>query len=80
MNFLSLRSKETKPLKVKEKTYSPKVLTSMDDEVFVYGDQIKGPFEFVRIDENYLEYLEASKYQLPEHPTKQEKEYFKYLM
>ena len=42
----------------------------------MYGDQIKGPFSFVRIDDVYLEYLAKTKYNLPEHMSKEEKKYF----
>lgn len=77
-NYLALKSKDKKKkIKAKQKNYKPKILKSIDDEEFVYDDLLKGPFEFVRVDKEYQDYLEAkTKKNLPEHPTKLEKEYF----
>ena len=79
VNYLSLKAKDkNKYLRQTAKEYKPKVLTSLDDESFVYGDYLKGPIEFIRIDENYLKYLEETRrIELPKNPTKQEKEYYK---
>ncbi len=78
-NYLALKSKDKKPpLKHNTKQYKPRILTSLDDEEFVYGDLYKGPIEFMRIDKGYIEYLESLvKKDLPVHPTKIEKEYYK---
>ena len=78
-NYLALKSKNKKPpLKQNTKQYKPRILTSLDDEEFVYGDLYKGPIEFMRIDKGYIEYLESLvKKDLPVHPTKIEKEYYK---
>ena len=77
-NYLALkgkdRSKETKGF---SKEYKPRILTSIDDEQFVYGDLLKGPIEFVRVDEGYQAYLDSLiKKDLPPRPTKIEKEYY----
>lgn len=65
-------------VKQSSKTFKPKILTSMDDEKFIYGDLYEGPIEFVRIDEGYRNYLSslAESNHLPRHPTKEEKEYY----
>lgn len=78
-NYLALKAKD-KSLKTKgfSRTYKPKILTSIDDEEFIYGDLLNGPIEFLRIDEGYRQYLEKqNKQELPLHPTKIEKEYYK---
>lgn len=63
--------------KEKTKVYKPKILTSMDDESFVYGPLLQGPIEFVRIDEGYQNYLESLLPQdLPLHPNKKLREYY----
>ena len=78
-SFLTVQTDhEFESIKKSNKTYKPKILTSMDDEKFVYGDLLKGPIEFVRIDETYREYLRSKvKEDLPLHPSKQEREFFK---
>ena len=59
-NYLSLQGKD-KAETVKNKTheYKPKILTSSDDEEFVYGPLLKGPIQFVRVDEPYQRYLDS---------------------
>ena len=79
-NYLALqdkdRSKKTKVTQNKE--YKPKILTSIDDEQFVYGELLKGPFNFVRIDDEYQAYLDSKvKKDLPQYPTKAEREYYR---
>ena len=77
-NYITLKGKDrSKEAKVDSKIYKPKVLTSMDDESFVYGPLLTGPISFVRTDEQYQEYLNSKlSKELPENPTKQEKEYY----
>lgn len=77
VSFLSLRCKEVE-IKHKEKIKKakPKIITSIDDEAFVYGDYINSPFEFVRVDDNHVKYLKASIPELPSRPSKPEREYF----
>ena len=78
-NLLFLQhTEDKKPYKKFEKVYKPKLLTSIDDESFLYGDLVKGPIDFVRADESYINYLkELSPKDLPTHPNKVEKEYYK---
>lgn len=78
-SYLSVQNDhEFESVKKTNKTYKPKILTSIDDEKFVYGDLLKGPIEFVRIDETYREYLRSKvKEDLPAHPNKYEREYYK---
>lgn len=78
-NYLTLKSKDKKKyLKQTTKTYKPKVLTSLDDESFVYGSYLSGPIEFLRVDQDYLDYRkESSKVEVPEKMNKQEKVYYK---
>ena len=77
--YLSLQDERPfKEVKKNEKVYKPKIQTSIDDEKFVYGPLYKGPIEFVRVDEGYRKYRESLvRNDLPEHPTKQEKEFYK---
>ena len=85
INYLLLNSylavqddEEFQSIKKSNKVYKPKILTSIDDEEFVYGDILKGPIEFVRIDEKYRQYLDSKvRKDLPAHPNKYEKEFFK---
>ena len=67
-----------KNVKKSSKTYKPRILTSIDDEKFVYGPIYKGPIEFVRVDEGYRKYLASlPRKDLPEKPNKHEKEFYK---
>lgn len=78
-NLLSLEATQgDRAYKKAEKTYKPKLLTSIDDEVFLYGDFVKGPIDFVRSDETYLNYLKSiTPKDLPAHPNSSEKAYYK---
>ena len=78
-NLLSLEAtEESKVYKKSTKTYKPKLLSSCDDEIFTYGNLVKGPIEFVRVDEKYTEYLNQQiSTKIPLKPNKVEKEYFK---
>ena len=77
-NYLALKARDrSKVTKGFSRTYKPRILTSIDDEQFIYGDLLRGPIEFLRIDEGYQKYLdEQLKKDLPPHPTKAEKEYY----
>lgn len=57
--FLALKPQDpSRFASEKTKTYRPKVLKSIDDEEFEYGDLLEGPIEFVRVDEKYREATE----------------------
>lgn len=77
-NYLALQGKD-KSAQVKEKNrkYKPTILTSSDDEEFVYGPLLKGPIEFVRVDEAYQRYLDSfvSK-DIDRELNKEEKKYY----
>ena len=77
-NYITLKGKDrSKNAKTNTKVYKPRILTSMDDESFIYGPLLNGPIEFVRMDQGYQEYLESKlRKDLPLHPTKAEKEYY----
>lgn len=77
-NYLALKARDrSKVTKGFSRTYKPRILTSLDDEQFIYGDLLRGPIEFLRIDDGYQKYLdEQLKKDLPPHPTKIEKEYY----
>ena len=77
-NYITLRGKDrSKNAKVDSRVYKPKILTSIDDESFIYGPLLSGPISFVRVDEQYQQYLDSKiKKDLPLHPTKKEKEYY----
>ena len=77
-NYITLKGKDRSNVtKGTNKVYKPKILTSLDDEMFVYGPRLAGPIEFVRTDEGYQRYLDSKiRKDLPLHPTKREKEYY----
>ena len=77
-NYITLKGKDKGPVtKGSVKVYKPRVLTSLDDEAFIYGPLYTGPIEFLRIDEPYQRYLDSKvRKDLPLHPTKKEKEYY----
>ena len=80
VNYLALKSKDKKKyIKQTAKVYKPRVLTSLDDEAFVYGNLLKGPIDLMRVDQAYLDYLaDLSKpVVLSPNPNRQEKEYVK---
>lgn len=80
-NMLYLESTEKSPVYQKSsKVYKPKLLSSIDDEIFLYDDYVKGPIQYVRCDEAYLKtrQLQIPK-DLPAHPNKSEKAYYKEL-
>ncbi len=77
-NFLSLQGKDKEGRKEEKEThYDPIILTSSDDEEFVYGPLLKGPISFVRTDKDYQTYLDSkTDANLPPHPSHREKAYF----
>jgi hypothetical protein len=78
INYVTLKGKNIAgDIKEELKVYKPKVITSMDDEIFVYGPLVHTPISFVRIDDAYKQYLESKiNKDLPEYPTKQERDYY----
>ena len=77
-NYVTLRGKDiSKNHKEIKHIYKPRILTSIDDEVFNYGALLSGPITFVRADQRYQDYLDSKvRKDLPLHPTKREKEYY----
>ena len=77
-SYLALQGKDkSKNTKGAVKEYKPRILTSSDDEEFIYGPYLQGPVQFVRVDEGYRKYLERLlPKDLPLHPTKREREYY----
>ena len=62
----------------KNRVYKPKLLTSIEDESFLYDDLVKGPINFTRTDDSYIDYLNKKKdKELPNRPNKSEREYYK---
>ena len=58
-NYLAVQGKDKELNQVGEvHQYAPRILTSSDDEKFVYGPLLKGPISFVRVDEAYQRYLD----------------------
>ena len=78
LNLLSIRDdKEFDSIKEITKQYKPRILKSIDDEEFIYnGNKYKGPIEFVRVDDEFREYLRRHVRMAPSHPTKFEKEFY----
>ncbi len=59
-NYLSLQGKDkAETTKTRTHEYKPKILTSTDDEKFIYGPLLNGPIQFVRVDEPYQRYLDS---------------------
>ena len=77
-NYLAAKARDrSKVVKTKSKVYKPRILSSLDDEPFIYGDLLEGPIEFLRVDQGYQDYLDSLlKTDIPPHPTKVEKEYY----
>ena len=77
-NYVTLRGNGiARETKVNTKVYKPRILTSMEDESFIYGPLLEGPISFARVDDGYQAYLDSKiKKDLPLHPTKKEKEYY----
>lgn len=77
-SYLSLQGKDkSKVTKGQVKEYKPRILTSSDDESFIYGPYLRGPVSFVRVDEGYQQYLERlMPKDLPKYPTKKERAYY----
>ena len=78
-NYITLKGKDrSKESKGSSKVYKPRIITSEEDDKFVYGKHLAGPFEFVRADEQYREYLRSKlRDDLPKEPTEREKEFYK---
>ena len=79
-NLLFLENTENNGVyKKTNKIYKPKLLESIDDESFMFDELVKGPVDFVRADEGYINYLkQVSEFELPKHPNKTEKQYYGY--
>ena len=77
-NFMAMKGRDptTNVIKENKKEYKPRVLTSIDEEQFNYGKLLRGPVQFVRVDDAYLDYLAANNSALPEKPKKEEKVYY----
>lgn len=77
-NYIALQGKDKSPSTKKQThSYKPKILTSSDDEAFVYGPLLKGPIEFVRVDEAYQRYLDSKvSKDLKDDMNQQEKHYY----
>lgn len=79
-NFLQCKGKDPEKgfLKNTTKQYKPKILASIDDEELTYSSKLlKGPIEYVRVDDEYLAYLQTKHEEVPDRPKKEEKEYYK---
>ena len=77
-NYVTLRGNGiAHEKKVNTKIYKPRILTSLEDESFIYGPLLEGPISFARVDDGYQAYLDSKvRKDLPLHPTKKEKEYY----
>ena len=76
--FLSLNHDgPSKVALAKEKKYKPRILTSIDDDPFVYGPIINKPIMFLRADEEYFKEERKTIPEIIKRPTKEEAEYQK---
>ncbi|MCR5565066.1 MAG: hypothetical protein K6F59_04680 [Gammaproteobacteria bacterium] len=77
VDYITLRAKDNdakgKPVYSK---FSPKILKTLDDDVYTFGSLYDGPIDYVRIDDKYREFMNRPK-EVPKHPTKAEQAYFK---
>ena len=76
-NFLAVSTEEStaQPIRKVEKESKPRVMDSIDDEVFEFGPIQKGPIQYVRMDEEYMRNLIARN-RIPQHLDSKEKVYF----
>jgi len=76
-NFFAISSEESTatPIKEVKKETKPRVLDSIDDEMFIFGPIQKGPIQTVRMDEEYLRNLQA-RTRIPPHLNNKEREYY----
>ena len=66
------------PAKVKlaeQREYKPRVLKTIDDDLFVYGELSNKPLVFVRADDEYFEQQKREAGEIKRFPTKKEAEY-----
>ncbi|HNX16462.1 MAG TPA: hypothetical protein PKO28_03790 [Bacilli bacterium] len=77
-NFISLKGKDPSktPLNQKIKTYAPRILNTLDDEVYIFGPYYDDPIEFIRVDQKYLDFINRP-IEVDPHPTKAIAEYDK---
>lgn len=77
VDYITLRAKDNDSVgKPKYSEYQPKILKTLDDDVYTFGSLYDGPVDYVRVDDKYREFLERPK-NVPPHPTKAEQAYFK---
>lgn len=75
-SFLALKPEDpSQVIKESNKQYKPKILTSIDDEQFAYGPLVRGPVQFVRMDQEYLDYM-SRKIPLPQYMNNHERVYY----
>lgn len=77
-NYLSLEGKDRPEAKVEQQTvYQPTIVTSLDDEAFIFGPLHQGPISFVRADSSYLNYRkEKGEVSLPSNDSETERAYY----
>lgn len=77
-SFLAVDHNGPSPLALaKEKKYKPRILTTMEDEPFVYGPVPSKPIHFIRADDQYYLDQEKSLNEIKLRPTKEEADYQK---
>lgn len=76
-NFLAVSTEESKAQTIRkvEKETKPKILDSIDDEMFEFGPIQKGPVQYVRMDEEYMRNMLARN-RIPDHLDANEKGYY----
>lgn len=78
-NFLALEgSNPGRKAIAKERKYEPKILTTTDDKMFVFKPISNKPIEFIRIDDEYKEYIEETilDIELKKNASKEEHKYY----
>lgn len=77
-NFLALKGKHMSSKHItNSKSYKPKILKSIDDESFIYGPLTNKPISFIRVDEDFDNFLQTRvDNSLPPYMSKRQKDYY----
>ncbi len=77
-SFLALKGRDPQeePVKKNEKSYSSRIMKTLDEDMYTFWHYINGPVKFIRIDDEYRKAKETPK-PLNPYPTKQQAEYNK---
>lgn len=77
-NLMALKGKDPidEPVKKTEKAYAPRIMKTLDEDMYTFWHYVNGPVKFIRIDDEYRKWKEGPK-DLNPWPTKVMAEYNK---